>query len=87
MSTSLMPVILWTQDGCGPCIGADRALKSRGIPFVKVNVKHADAGRRAKWRLAGMSTPVVETDGQAFSGVDVDRLDALARERGVLVGS
>lgn len=87
MTTNLMPVILWTQPGCGPCIGADRALKARGIPFVKIDAKHADTARRAKWRTAGMSTPVVETDGHAFSGVDVDRLDALAVERGTLVGS
>lgn len=86
-TTNLMPVVLWTQSGCGPCIGADRALKARRIPFVKIDVKHADTGRLARWRLAGMSTPVVETDGQSFSGVDVDKLDALALERGALVGS
>lgn len=82
---NLMPVVLWTQQGCGPCIGADRALKARGIPFVKIDIRYADAGRLARWRLAGMGTPVVETDGQSFSGVDVTKLDDLARERGNLV--
>lgn len=73
-----MPVVLWTQEGCGPCISAPRALKRHGIPHVTINVKHADSARIAKWRKAGLSTPIVEAAGQSYSGMDMDALASLA---------
>lgn len=87
MTTSLMPVVLWSQPTCGPCVAAGSALKARSVPYIKLDVKYADSARVALWRRDGLSTPIIETDGAYFSGVDIDRLDALAVERGVLVSS
>lgn len=78
MSATLAPVVLWTQPSCGPCVSAPAALKSRGIPFVKIDVKHADSARIANWRKSGLSTPIVEVSGRAYSGMDVDALDGIA---------
>lgn len=80
MSGTLMPVVLWTQPSCGPCVAAPAALKSRGIPFVKMDVKLADSARIANWRKSGLSTPIVEVSGRSYSGMDVDALDGLAMD-------
>lgn len=80
MTTTLLPVVLWTQPSCGPCVSAPAALKSRGIPFVKIDVEHADSARIAKWRSAGLSTPIVEVGGRSYSGMDVDALDGIAQD-------
>lgn len=87
MTTTLMPVVLWTQKGCGPCITAPAALKRRGIPYVQIDVKYADSARVANWRKDGLSTPIVEASGRSYSGMDVSALDNLAVDHGTLVGS
>ncbi len=80
MTTTLLPTILWSQPGCGPCIAAERMLQSAGVPFVKIDIEHADTARIARWRLAGIkiATPIIESGGLAFHGADPDRIAALA---------
>lgn len=78
MTTTLLPVVLWTQKGCGPCVTAPAALKRHGIPHVTIDVKHADSARIANWRKQGLSTPIVEASGRSYSGMDMDALASLA---------
>lgn len=82
MTTTLIPVVLWTQPNCGPCVGAARALKARGIPHIKIDVKYADSARVANWRAQRLSTPIVEADGRSYAGMNVDALDSLAVSHG-----
>lgn len=80
MSATLVPVVLWTQKGCGPCITAPAALKRQGIPHVTIDVKHADAARVANWRKEGLSTPIVEASGRSYSAMDMDALAGIAAD-------
>lgn len=32
-------VTLYTQPGCGPCVGVKSQLKKKGIPFTELNVQ------------------------------------------------
>ncbi len=75
-----MPVVLWTQQGCGPCVSAPAALKRHGIPHVTIDVKHADSARIAKWRAKGLSTPIVEAGGQSYPAMDMNALAGLAAD-------
>ena len=79
MTTTLVPIVLWTQKGCGPCVAADAMLKSAGVHYVKIDVQHADSARVARWRVQGITgTPIIETGGLSFQGADPERIAALA---------
>lgn len=78
MTNTLMPTILWTQKGCGPCIAAERMLKSANVSFVKMDVSLADSTRVAGWRGKGWGTPIIESGALVFQGADPDRISSLA---------
>ncbi len=82
MTSTLVPTGLWTQAGCGPCIAAERMLKDAGVNFVKIDAKHADTARVARWRALNpgkrIGTPIIESGGLVIIGADPDRIAALA---------
>jgi len=78
MTTTLMPTILWTQPGCGPCIAAARMLDAAGVHYVKMDASLADSWRVSMWRGKRWSTPIIEAGALFFQGADPDRIAALA---------
>ncbi|WBL18481.1 glutaredoxin family protein [Citricoccus sp. NR2] len=71
--------VLYSQPGCGPCIGLERALKSAGAAYNKIDITQ-DADALARVRSLGYSgTPVIEIhqDGQLIDhwhGLDIHRV-------------
>src|SRR5699024_8522915 len=53
-------VILYTQPGCGPCIGLKRKLTTDGPIFREVNIREAAGAQARVAELGYTGTPVVE---------------------------
>lgn len=72
-------IILYTQPGCGPCIGLKRKLTSDGHDFREVNIREDVSAQARIAELGYTGTPVVEytdTSGerQSFHGFRSDIL-------------
>lgn len=80
-----MTVTVWTQPGCGPCYAVKRALDAGGVRYVERNAAEADAATLARWRAAGMRTPVVQYPGGEFSGFLPARVQFVIDSRRSLV--
>ncbi|MGO1664117.1 MAG: glutaredoxin family protein [Micrococcaceae bacterium] len=71
--------VLYSQPGCGPCIGVEKALKSAKAEFTKVDVTQ-DPTALDRVRAHGYTgTPVIEVYMadeliDHWKGVDVNRL-------------
>ena len=75
-------VILYTQPGCGPCIGLKRKLTTDGHDFREVNIREDVSAQARIAELGYTGTPVVEyTDAagerQNFHGFRSDILETL----------
>ena len=65
----MKPVILYTTDRCGSCIGAKKLLEKRGIGFEEINLSRDPDGRAQLQRLTGMFTfPQVVVGERAIGG-------------------
>ena len=79
ISTEKPVAVLYSQPGCGPCIGLERALKSAQAAYTKVDITQ-DADALSRVRDLGYSgTPVIEVhqDGELIDhwhGLDVHRV-------------
>lgn len=75
-------MILYSQPGCGPCIGLKRKLTSDGHVFEEINVQADEAARNRIKELGYSGTPVVEyTDSngerQHFHGFQAKILEGI----------
>ena len=78
-------LVLYTQDGCGPCRATAYALsKVPGVPFTSRDVRREPEALEAMKSAGWDSTPVVEVQDPetgsvvaAWSGLRVDNLRAL----------
>lgn len=73
---------LYTQDGCGPCVGLKAGLKRNGVPFELRNASHDEEARAWLTERGYKSTPVLvlevpDAEPQVMVGVDPNRLKAL----------
>lgn len=70
-------VTVYTQPGCGPCIGLTRRLDALGIDYdlrdIRVDESAADRVRE----LGYTGTPVVEHPGGHFKGFDTEKVQEL----------
>lgn len=52
----MKPVMLYTTDRCGSCVGAKKLLEKRGISYEEINLTRDPDGREQLQRLTGMFT-------------------------------
>lgn len=74
--------ILYTQPGCGPCIGLKRKLINDGHTFTEVNIREDAAAAERIRELGYTGTPVLEYsdaagERQNFHGFRSDILEGL----------
>ena len=77
-------ITLYTQPGCGPCIGVKSWLKSRKLAFTEVNVRKEPGALEAITALGYTGTPVtIVNDGIGdihFYGADTTMLERFCGE-------
>lgn len=74
-----MMIKLMSKSGCVQCTATERALKSKGIEYVTIDLgEDAEALVEVK-KLGYMQAPVVITDEEHWSGFRPDKIDELAR--------
>jgi glutaredoxin 3 len=65
----MKPVILYTTDRCGSCVGAKKLLEKRGISYEEINLTRDPDSRAQLQRLTGMYTfPQVVVGERAIGG-------------------
>jgi glutaredoxin 3 len=65
----MKPVILYTTDRCGSCVGAKKLLEKRGIGYEEINLTRDPDSRAQLQRLTGMFTfPQVVIGERAIGG-------------------
>lgn len=70
-------VTLYSQPGCGPCVGVEAYLTRSEIPFVKRDIRQdADAAARVA-ELGYRGTPVIEHPEGHFHGYDPEKLESI----------
>ena len=70
-------ITLYSQPGCGPCVGVERALDSLGVPYEIRNVREDEEAAARVAELGYTGTPVVEHPNGHFKGFDVAELEKL----------
>lgn len=70
-------VTVYTQPGCGPCIGLTRRLDSLGIEYIERNIRTDESAADRVRDLGYMGTPVVEHPDGHFQGFDTDKVQQL----------
>lgn len=74
-----MNVIVYAKPGCPQCVQTKHEMDRLGIPYATVDLA-ADPAQRARLIEAGWrSAPVVETDADAWSGYQPEKIRGLAR--------
>lgn len=85
-------VILYTQPGCGPCLGLKAKLKRDGREFTEVNIREDAAAVDRIKELGHPGTPVLEytdADGerQNFHGFRSDILEQIKKREDALAAA
>ena len=70
-------VTLYTQPGCGPCVGVKRALDAAGIPYTLRDIRSDEDAYARLVELGYSGTPVVEHPDGHFKGLDVEEIEKL----------
>lgn len=71
------PVILYSQPGCGPCVGVEAYLDRAGIPFELRNIREDEAAAARVSELGYTGTPVIEHPGGHFKGYNPEKLESI----------
>lgn len=69
------PVTLYSQPGCGPCVGVEAYLDRAQIPFQIRNIREDVEAAARVAELGYMGTPVIEHPGGHFKGYDPEKLE------------
>ena len=72
-----MTVTVYTKPGCVQCTATVRRLRAKGIEYVPKDITDPVNLEAAK-ALGHMEAPVVDVDGESWSGYQPDRIDELA---------
>lgn len=70
-------VTLYSQPGCGPCVGVEKYLDRSGIPFEKLDITVDPAAHARVVELGYTGTPVIEHPEGHFKGYDPEKLEAI----------
>lgn len=76
--TNKPTVTLYSQPGCGPCVGVERALTAAKVPFEVRDIRSDEAAYQRIKELGYMGTPVVEHPGGHFHGYNPEEVSAIA---------
>lgn len=70
-------VTLYSQPGCGPCVGVEQYLVASHIPFEIRNIREDEEAAARVVELGYTGTPVIEHPGGHFKGYDPEELAKL----------
>lgn len=70
-------VTLYSQPGCGPCVGVEQYLKGSKIPFEKKNIREDEQAAARLVELGYRGTPVIEHPDGHFHGYDPEKLESI----------
>ncbi|EJZ82511.1 glutaredoxin-like protein NrdH [Corynebacterium otitidis] len=75
-----MAITLYTKPACMQCNATKKALDRAGLDYEQVDVSTDDEARDYVLALGYLQAPVVEADGEHWSGFRPERIKALAQE-------
>ena len=75
-----MAITLYTKPACMQCNATKKALDRAGLDYEQVDVSTDDEARDYVLALGYLQVPVVEADGEHWSGFRPERIKALARQ-------
>ena len=75
-----MAITLYTKPACMQCNATKNALDRAGLDYEQVDVSTDDEARDYVLALGYLQAPVVEADGEHWSGFRPERIKALAQE-------
>lgn len=75
-------VIVYSTPLCSPCDGLKRYLQANGVSFVSKDLMMDEEAAEHVESLGIRSSPVLEVDGKAYAGADLEP-DSLARILGL----
>lgn len=70
-------VTLYSQPGCGPCVGVASYLTASNIPFVKLDITQDLSAYQRIVDLGYTGTPVIEHPDGHFKGYDPEKLNSI----------
>ncbi|PFG28099.1 glutaredoxin-like protein NrdH [Corynebacterium renale] len=73
-----MAITVYTKPACMQCTMTTRELDKAGLDYNLVDISVDDAARDYVMALGYLAAPVVEVDGEHWSGFRPERLHALA---------
>lgn len=73
-----MSITLYTKPACMQCNATKKALDRAGLEYTTVDISMDDAARDYVMALGYLQAPVVEVDGEHWSGFRPDRIRTLA---------
>lgn len=76
--TDSAPIVtLYSQPGCGPCVGVESYLTASQIPFEKRDITKDETAYARVVELGYSGTPVIEHPAGHFKGYDPEKLDGI----------
>ncbi|MBZ8178211.1 glutaredoxin-like protein NrdH [Corynebacterium poyangense] len=75
-----MAITLYTKPACMQCNATKKALDRAGLEYTTVDISLDDDARDYVMALGYLQAPVVEVNGQHWSGFRPDRIRSLAAE-------
>ncbi|KKO83908.1 glutaredoxin-like protein NrdH [Corynebacterium otitidis] len=75
-----MAITLYTKPACMQCNATKKALDRAGLDYEQVDVSTDDEARDYVLALGYLQAPVVEANGEHWSGFRPERIKALAQE-------
>ncbi|WP_087117598.1 glutaredoxin-like protein NrdH [Corynebacterium urinipleomorphum] len=73
-----MSITLYTKPACVQCNATKKALDRAGLQYTTVDISMDDSARDYVMALGYLQAPVVEVDGEHWSGFRPDRIRTLA---------
>ena len=75
-----MAITVYTKPACVQCNATQKALDRAGLAYTTVDVSVDDEARDYVLALGYLQAPVVEADGEHWSGFRPDRIKNLAAQ-------
>ncbi|AKE40823.1 glutaredoxin-like protein NrdH [Corynebacterium kutscheri] len=75
-----MSITLYTKPACVQCNATKKALDRAGLDYTSVDISIDDEARDYVMALGYLQAPVVEVDGEHWSGFRPERINSLAAQ-------
>ena len=73
-----MSITVYSKPACMQCKATEKALKKAGLEYTTVDISMDDEARDYVMALGYVQAPVVEANGEHWSGFRPDRIKGLA---------